>query len=146
MITPQLQSLTEKKSFTYSEYLSALKQQSKHTIVRLNGDTPEMINRRLKDLMNIRRPFLQKGYRLKEMSDDLQIPVHQLSVFLNEVLKMHFSAYMNKHRINYCLELLDINLKDRPDLNQIAKNAGSITGPLLLRLLKNSLVNVHLTT
>jgi AraC-like DNA-binding protein len=124
MIQPQLQSLTEKKPFTYSAYLSALKQKSNLTIALLNGHTPEMINRKLKDLMNIRRPFLQKGYCLKEMSDDLQIPSHQLSAFLNQVLKMHFNEYMNKYRINYCLELINTNFKGRPDLNQLAKNCG----------------------
>ncbi|HJS54951.1 MAG TPA: AraC family transcriptional regulator [Chitinophagaceae bacterium] len=124
MTQPQLQSLTEKKTFTYSEYFAALRQKSKFTIVRLVGDTPEMIDRRLKDLMNIRRPFLQRGYCLKDMADDLQIPVHQLSAFLNQVLRMHFNEYMNKYRISYSLELINTNFKGRPDLNQLAKNCG----------------------
>src|SRR5262245_44926979 len=70
----------------------------------LSDKESQLMTQRLNHLMNEKKPFLMKGYRLKDLSEDLGLPIHQLSAFINQVLRMHFTDYMNKFRIKYCLE------------------------------------------
>src|SRR5204862_5928111 len=87
-------------------------------------DDPESIKIKLKDIMTEKKPFLQRGYHIKELAAELQIPVHQLSAFLNQELRMHFSDHINKYRIDHCIELINSNLSGRPNLQQLSKVCG----------------------
>ena len=64
------------------------------------------------------KPFLKPHYKLKDLAEDLQMPLHQLSAFLNKRLGMHFTDYLNQFRIKYCEDLIKnersgrINMKD----------------------------------
>ena len=52
-------------------------------IIHYRKHDSESIKHKLKDLMTEKKPFLQRGYHIKELAAELQIPVHQLSTFLN---------------------------------------------------------------
>ena len=93
-------------------------------IIHYRKDDPESIEHRLKDLMIEKKPFLQRGYHIKELAAELQIPVHQLSAFLNQELGMHFSDHINKYRIDHCIEIINTNLSGRPNLKQLSKICG----------------------
>ena len=93
-------------------------------VINYRKDDPESIKLRLKDIMAEKKPFLQRGYHIKELAAELQIPVHQLSAFLNQVLGMHFSDHINKHRIDHCIEIINTNLSGRPNLQQLSKICG----------------------
>jgi len=93
-------------------------------IIHYRKHDAESIKHRLKDLMTEKKPFLQRGYHIKELADELQIPVHQLSAFLNQVLGTNFNDHINKYRIDHCIELLNTNLSTRPNLQQLSKICG----------------------
>jgi len=93
-------------------------------LIHYRKNDSESIKPRLKDLMTEKKPFLQRGYHIKELSDELQIPVHQLSAFLNQVLGTNFNDHINKYRIDHCIELLNTNLSTRPNLQQLSKICG----------------------
>ncbi len=93
-------------------------------IIHYKKHDSELIKQRLNDLMKEKKPFLQRGYHIKELATELQIPVHQLSAFLNQVLGMHFSDHINKYRIDHCIELINANSSDRPNLQQLSKICG----------------------
>jgi len=93
-------------------------------IIHYRKDDPESIEHRLKDIMTEKKPFLQRGYHIKELASELQIPVHQLSAFLNQELGMHFSDHINKYRIDHCIELINTNSPGRPNLQQLSKLCG----------------------
>jgi AraC-like DNA-binding protein len=84
----------------------------------------ELIKQQLNDLMTVKKPFLQSRYHIKELANELQIPVHQLSAFLNHVLGMHFSDHINKHRIGHCIELINADSSGRPNLQLLSKKCG----------------------
>ena len=84
----------------------------------------DLIKHRIRELMTEKKPFLQRGYHIKELADELQIPVHQLSAFLNQVLRTNFNDHINKYRIDHCIECLTTNLNDRPNLEQLSKKCG----------------------
>ena len=93
-------------------------------VIHYRKDDAESIKHRLKDLMTEKKPFLRRGYHIKELAGELQIPVHQLSAFLNQVLGMHFSDHINKYRIDHCLELINANASDRPSLQKLSRICG----------------------
>jgi AraC-like DNA-binding protein len=47
------------------------------------------------------QPFLRKGYSIKEMASDLEIPQHQVSMVINHEYGMNFNDFVNRHRIDY---------------------------------------------
>lgn len=49
-------------------------------------------------------PFLDPLYTLREMSEQLQIPLHHCSYVLNQGLKKNFREYINQYRIDYFIE------------------------------------------
>ena len=93
-------------------------------IVHYSKQDSDSLKHRLKNLMAERKPFLQRGYHIKELATELRIPVHQLSAFLNHVLGMHFSDHINKYRIDHCIELINTNLSGRTNLEQLSKKCG----------------------
>ena len=93
-------------------------------VIDYRKDDTESIKLKLKDIMTEKKRFLQRRYHIKELAAELQIPVHQLSAFLNQVLGMHFSDHINKYRIDHCIELINTNLSGRPNLQQLSKICG----------------------
>ena len=93
-------------------------------VIHYRKDDPESIKLKLKDIMTEKKPFLQRRYHIKELAAELQIPVHQLSAFLNQKLGMHFSDHINKYRIDHCIELIDANSSDRPSLQKLSRICG----------------------
>ena len=93
-------------------------------LIRYRKHDPESIKHRLKYLMTAKKSFLQKGYQIKELSNELEIPVHQLSAILNHVLGTNFNDHINRYRIDHCIEILNANLNGRPNLEQLSKKCG----------------------
>ena len=53
-----------------------------------------------------RKPFLQHGYSLRQLSDETGIPLHHLSAFINKHYKVNFNDFINEYRVAYCKEKL----------------------------------------
>ena len=119
----QLAEMKKKSLLSYLRDLFGSKKREKPSIFHLNTEETELLKYRLRELMNQKKPYLQKGYHIKNMADDLRIPVHQLSAFINQVIGMSFTGYMNKHRIEYCLQLM-MSEPGHTDLNQLAQLSG----------------------
>lgn len=61
-----------------------------------------LINKALID-----KPFLQKGFVIRDLAALTNIPVHHLSHFINSQHNLHFQDFINKKRIEYLLLQLD---------------------------------------
>lgn len=66
----------------------------------------DLVHLEINKFMNTRKPFLQKGYSLEDMSNDLGYTIHVLSAVINKSENKHFNAYLNQFRIRYCLEYI----------------------------------------
>lgn len=53
------------------------------------------------------KPFLQKGFVIRDLSQLTDIPVHHLSNFINSQHSLHFQDYINKKRIEYLIQQID---------------------------------------
>jgi AraC-like DNA-binding protein len=70
-------------------------------------------------------PFTKSGYKIKDLSNELGLPVYILSSFINQEYAKNFNEFINDFRVEYINE----KLKSSPDtanftLNAIAKSAG----------------------
>jgi YesN/AraC family two-component response regulator len=84
----------------------------------------DLIRIRLNSYMLQQKPFLKPHYKLKDLSDDLQMPLHQLSAFLNNRLGMHFTDYLNQFRIKYCEDLIKKEQPGRVNLKELVSRCG----------------------
>jgi YesN/AraC family two-component response regulator len=86
--------------------------------------TIDLIRLKLHEHMMHNTPFLKPHYKLKDLADELQIPLHQLSAFLNKQLGMHFSDYLNQFRIRYCESLIKREQSGRINLKELISRCG----------------------
>ncbi len=72
-----------------------------------NAEQVEQITGQLNVLMHNEKPFLKKGFSIKDLAFQLNIPAYQLSAFINIESGMHFNDYINRLRISYCEKLIE---------------------------------------
>ncbi len=53
-----------------------------------------------------KRPYLNKGYTISDLSDETGIPVHHLSALFNKVYGIRFNDFVNSYRLQYLEENL----------------------------------------
>jgi AraC-like DNA-binding protein len=71
------------------------------------------------------KPFIASGYKIKDLSSELDIPVYLISSFINQEYGKNFNELINDYRVDYIADVL----KESPDsqnftLEAIAKTAG----------------------
>lgn len=74
--------------------------------------------------MQEKKPFLQTGYSIRDLGDDLGIPSYQLSAFINQWLGMNFNEYFNWFRVKHCQELMDNGDTEQLNLRGLAYLCG----------------------
>jgi AraC-like DNA-binding protein len=47
--------------------------------------------------------FLQKDYHIRDLSTELDIPVHHVSFLINSHYNLHFQDYVNGHRVEFLI-------------------------------------------
>jgi AraC-like DNA-binding protein len=52
------------------------------------------------------KPFLRVGYKIAELSKELDIPGYQLSAFINQEYGKNFNELVNEYRVDYLEEML----------------------------------------
>jgi YesN/AraC family two-component response regulator len=58
----------------------------------------------LNDLLNLEKPYLQKGVTVKDLSEQAGIPAHHLSSLISTEFNLHFQDFINLKRIEYLKE------------------------------------------
>lgn len=71
------------------------------------------------------KPFIAPGYKIKDLSLELDIPVYLISSFINHEYGMNFNEFINDHRVDYITDIL----KESPEsqnftLEAVAQSAG----------------------
>jgi AraC-like DNA-binding protein len=54
------------------------------------------------------RKFLQHRYTINNLASELHIPPHQVSIFLNQHLNTSFNDFVNKYRVEYAMERINL--------------------------------------
>ena len=71
------------------------------------------------------KPFLSSGYKIKDLSSELDIPVYLISSFINQEYSKNFNELINDFRVDYISGLLEESADSQYfTLEAIAKSAG----------------------
>jgi AraC-like DNA-binding protein len=57
----------------------------------------------------LNKPFLKPGYTIRNLSEELNIPIYQLSVFINQEYSKNFNEFINDARVDEVIELTERN-------------------------------------
>jgi AraC-like DNA-binding protein len=110
------------------DLLKYLSFQAKHEkpgyTYELSTERIENIEGRLHQFMREQMPFLQFGYSIRDLADDLDIPSYQLSAYLNREIGLNFNDYLNQFRVRYCEELMQKGLIGQLNLKGLALKCG----------------------
>jgi YesN/AraC family two-component response regulator len=74
--------------------------------------------------MAAEKPYLIAGLSIRHLAKTLQIPAYQLSAFINQQFGMNFNDYINRLRIIYCVELIQMGSADGLNLRGLAESCG----------------------
>jgi AraC-like DNA-binding protein len=80
--------------------------------------------KKLQQLMENEKPFLNPNLTLNDLSSNLSISSHNLSEILNTQLNQNFFDFVNQYRINEVKKYLEDENKDHLTLLSIALDAG----------------------
>jgi AraC-like DNA-binding protein len=71
------------------------------------------------------QPFLKVGYKIGDLSKELDIPTYILSAFINQAYGKNFNEWVNEYRVHYLKGLLQKN----PDFRKYTFEAlGNLAG------------------
>jgi AraC-like DNA-binding protein len=125
--------------------------------IHLSSEKIDLLILEMDAIMDQHRPFLNSGYSIKNLADDLHIHSYQLSGILNQHLGKNFNNYLNKYRVEHGKELIqrgdinNLNLKglaqkcgfnNRNSFTAAFKKHTGYTPSIYNRLCKNIQLNV----
>src|SRR4030095_7153291 len=60
------------------------------------------IDSMVRQFLTENKPFLKHGYSLRHLSEDIHLPLHHLSAFINRYYQVNFNDFINEYRVHYC--------------------------------------------
>lgn len=90
-----------KRKFTLYSILGGAKPAAPAPNFKLPDYKAAIISSRLNSLILTERPYLQTGYSIRQMADDVDFPSYQISAYLNQEEGLSFTDYINRFRVEY---------------------------------------------
>ena len=78
----------------------------------------------LRNFMEEEEPFLNPSLTIRNLADQLNMPMRELSVLINQNLKQHFFDFVNDYRINKAKEILKDSSKKEFTVLEILYEVG----------------------
>src|SRR6187399_404050 len=101
------------------------KTETKHPVsLNMSQERIADIQGNIRDHFSRNKPFLKHGYSLRMLSEEIHLPLHQLSAFINSYYKMNFNDFVNEYRILSCIQKLLKKEWELKKLESIAEDSG----------------------
>lgn len=100
------------------------KADSQHQPLLLSPERMMEIDTAIKEVLNEKKPYLQQRYSLKDLAVDTNIPLHQLSAFINKYWGKNFNDFINEFRVVHCKEKILAEEYKYKKLEAIAEESG----------------------
>lgn len=75
----------------------------------------------------LKEPFLQPGFSLSTISDDIKFPVHQISYYIKSRYGQNFNDWKNELRVNYAVALINEGKAELLTLESISIQCGYLS-------------------
>lgn len=76
---------------------------SSNKIFSLSSEKINEYKEKLESFIKSQNPFLEKGYSIRQMAADCDIPVHHLSIVINREYGLNYADFINRYRVDYIL-------------------------------------------
>lgn len=90
--------------------------------------SPEMreeVSSAIENHFKYNKPFIAPGYKIKDLSLELDIPVYLISSFINHEYGMNFNEFINDHRVDHITNILNESAESQNfTLEAVAQSAG----------------------
>ncbi|MGU3376553.1 helix-turn-helix domain-containing protein [Chryseobacterium sp. M5A1_1a] len=93
-----------------------------HLMEYERGYNEELSN--LKKFMIDKKPFLDSSLTIQDISDEIEIPVRDLSLLINHQLGQHFYDFVNTYRIESAMDILKDVTKSKVTILEILYEVG----------------------
>jgi len=70
------------------------------------------------------KPYLQPGFSLSTLSDEIKVPVHQISYFIKQRFNQSFNEWKNEIRVQYAVSMINDGKADLLTLESISIQCG----------------------
>lgn len=79
---------------------------------------------KLRIYMEEKKPFLNPSLTIQNISDEIEIPVRDLSLLINHKLGQHFFDFINTYRIEYAMTILKDGTRNKETILEILYEVG----------------------
>lgn len=121
--TPQLKSFSDASRSPEGGDPASITTLILHMVASASEDEKKILLS-LHKIMHDDKRFLEHKYSINNLGTDLAITPHLLSHFLNRHLQMSFPDFLNRYRIEYCVEKMKNGEADRFKLEALAFDCG----------------------
>ncbi len=91
---------------------------------KISPEKYQHIEKRLKEVLEGDKVFLQKGYSLADLAKDSKIPAYQLTHYINKVMDSTFYELINKYRIEETCRIIKSGKFNHLTLEALAEKSG----------------------
>ena len=115
-----------------------------HEVVEVNNPlqlfSPEYLSQIGGSLQEIidKETYVEESFRLSSISIDLGIPVHHLSYYFNNVLRVSFTEWRNNLRVEKATLLMKTGMGDSIGLQEISSKCGFASHNVFIKAFKNN--------
>lgn len=102
-----------------SKFVSEEKQNDQIKEDKYGKDLSKLIDYMVKE-----KPFLNASLTIQDISNDLEIPVRELSLLINHKLNQHFYDFVNSYRIENAMDILKDSTKNKVTILEILYEVG----------------------
>lgn len=78
----------------------------------------------IKKYIEENEPYIDSDFNLQKMSEQIKIPIRELSLIINHHFRQHFFDFINEYRIKKAIELLNNCSKNKYTIQQIFYSVG----------------------
>jgi AraC-like DNA-binding protein len=102
----------------------------------LSNEQMNEVGRVLEQHMASSRAYLRAGYKLIDLSQETGLPVYKISFYVNRSKGVNFFGYLNKYRIEHCLEKFASGEHKSKTLEALAEECGFQSRTTFIRAFK----------
>jgi AraC-like DNA-binding protein len=111
----------------------------KYERVNLNINEQKKYLILLNEYMEKNKPYLIEEITFKEISEEINLPYHHLSLVINNLLKKNFYDFINEYRIQEVLNILNKSKNEAVNILTIAFKCGFNSKSTFNRVFKNKM-------
>lgn len=116
---PNLFRSIDSKLKLVSKFVSEEKQNDQIKEDKYGKDLSKLIDYMVKE-----KPFLNASLTIQDISNDIEIPVRELSLLINHKLNQHFYDFVNSYRIENAMDILKDSTKNKVTILEILYAVG----------------------